>query len=179
MAPRRVRVWDGVVRLTHSALAALVTIDLVRGDGDHAHRLVGYAAAVVVILRLSWAAASRSHGKLSALRPSLSQSIVYLGLLRRGRPTRTLGHNPLGLWMVWLIWTLVLLLGLTGWMSRLDAFWGDDGVHDTHALLADLLLVAVIVHLCGVTAMSLIWRENLPATMITGYKREESGDRRS
>ena len=28
--------------------------------------------------------------------------------------------------MVWLLWIVVLLLGVTGWMSRLDAFWGDD-----------------------------------------------------
>jgi cytochrome b len=73
--------------------------------------------------------------------------------------------------MVWLLWIVVLLLGVTGWMSRLDAFWGDDGIHDIHALLADVLLVAVIVHLVGVAAMSWLWRENLPASMITGYKR--------
>ena len=44
------------------------------------------------------------------------------------------GHDPLGVWMIWLLWSLVLLLGVTGWMSRLDAFWGDDGIHEVHAL---------------------------------------------
>jgi cytochrome b len=73
--------------------------------------------------------------------------------------------------MVWLLWTLVLLLGLTGWMSRLDAFWGDDRVHDIHSLLADLLLAAVVLHLGGITIMSWLWKENLPASMITGFKR--------
>lgn len=48
----------------------------------------------------------------------------------------------------------MLLLGLTGWMSRLDAFWGDERVHDIHAFLANLLLVAVILHLAGVATMS-------------------------
>jgi cytochrome b len=73
--------------------------------------------------------------------------------------------------MVWLLWILVLLLGVTGWMSRLDAFWGDDFVHDAHALLADMMLIAVILHLAGVATMSWLWRENLPASMITGYRR--------
>jgi len=163
--------WDWLVRLSHWALAVLVIVDLVRDDGDRAHRLVGYAAVVVVLVRLGWAALSRSQAGFAALRPSLSQSRAYLRLLLRGEPPRSLGHNPLGVWMVWLIWILVLLLGLTGWMSRLDAFWGDDTVHDAHALLADLLLAAVIVHLAGIALMSWLWRENLPAAMITGRKR--------
>ena len=179
MAPQRcararVPAWDWVVRLLHWMLAALVAVDLVRDDGDYAHRLVGYAAAAVVLVRLSWAAVSRSHAGLASLRPSVSQSLAYLRLLARGAPPRSAGHNPLGLWMVWLLWIVVLLLGVTGWMSRLDAFWGDDGIHDIHALLADVLLVAVIVHLVGVALMSWLWRENLPASMITGHRRPPS-----
>jgi cytochrome b len=73
--------------------------------------------------------------------------------------------------MVWLLWTLVLLLGLSGWMSRLDAFWGDETVETIHTFLADAILVAVILHLAGVAAMSWLWKENLPASMITGFKR--------
>lgn len=167
----RVRVWDPIVRLLHWTLAALVAIDLVRDDGDYPHRLIGYAAVVVVSLRLTWAALARSHGGLAGLRPSIGQSLSYLRKLLKGEAPRVPGHNPLGIWMVWLIWLLVLLLGLTGWMSRLDAFWGDDTVHDTHALLADLLLVAVVVHLAAVGLMSLMLRENLPAAMVTGRKR--------
>jgi cytochrome b len=72
-----------------------------------------------------------------------------------------------------LLWTLVLLLGLTGWMSRWDMFWGDERLHDLHAWLADALMVAVIVHLIGVSAMSWLWKENLPASMITGGRRPD------
>jgi cytochrome b len=179
MATRRVPAWDGLVRLLHWLLAALVAVDLVRDDGDHAHRLVGYAAAAVVLARLGWAAVSRSHARLASLRPSVSQSLAYLRLLLRGAPPRSIGHNPLGLWMVWLIWLLVLLLGLTGWMSRLDALWGDDGIRYVHAWLADGLLAAVILHLLGVAAMSLMWRENLPLSMVTGYKRSSSSGPRA
>lgn len=171
MAPRTVPVWDWGVRLAHWTLAGLVAIDLVWDYGDYAHRMVGYAAVVVVLGRLSWASVCRSHASLASLRPSVSQTLTYLRLLLRGQPPRSMGHDPLGLWMVWLVWIVVLLLGLTGWMSRLDVFWGDDRVHYAHALLADLLLVAVIVHLCGVAAMSWLWRQNLPAAMITGRKR--------
>ena len=171
MAPPRVPVWDAVVRLLHWALATLVAIDLIRDDGDHPHRLIGYAAVGVVLARLAWGAVCRPPGRLSCLLPSMVQTKAYLRPLLRGAPPRSLGHNPLGVWMAWLIWLLVLLLGLTGWMSRLDAFWGDDWLTDLHAVLADILLVAVVVHLVGVGAMSWLWRENLPAAMITGKKR--------
>jgi cytochrome b len=164
----RVRVWSAAVRLLHWTLAALILIDLVRDDGDRAHRLIGYAAALVVMVRLGWAVAT---GELAALRPSVSVSLAYLRLLLRGRPPRSLGHDPLGIWMIWVMWTLVLLLGLTGWMTRLDAFWGDQRLHDVHALLADILLLCVACHLIGVGAMSWLWRENLPVSMLTGLKR--------
>jgi cytochrome b len=75
--------------------------------------------------------------------------------------------------MVWLLWLLVLLLGLTGWMSRLDMFWGEDSVLTVHSWLADALLVAVFVHLLGVLVMSFMWRENLPGAMLTGRKRRQ------
>jgi cytochrome b len=132
--------------------------------------MVGYAAAAVVLLRLTWVMVARRH---DSLRPSVPRTLTYLRLLLRGRPPRTRGHDPLGVWMVWLLWILVLLLGVTGWMSRLDAFWGDDTVHDAHALLANLLMAAVLLHLLGVALMSVLWKENLPAAMITGVKRAE------
>lgn len=169
----RASVWDVVVRLLHWILAALVAVNLIRDEGDLAHRWVGYAAVVVVVSRLTWACVSHSHGGLASLRPSVSASLAYLRLLSHGKPPRRLGHDPLGLWMVWLLWTLVLMLGLTGWMSRLDAFWGDERVQAAHAFLADAMLVAVILHLAGVAAMSWLWRENLPVSMVTGFKRTD------
>ena len=163
-----VRAWSVTIRLLHWTLAALVLVDFVHDDGGRTHRLVGYAAAAVVMARLAWAVIT---GGLAELRPSFPATIAYVRLLARGRPPRFSAHDPLGLWMVWLIWLLVLLLGITGWMTRLDAFWGDQQLHDMHALLADILLVSVACHLIAVGAMSWLWKENLPAAMVTGRKR--------
>jgi cytochrome b len=169
-----VRVWDALVRLAHGVLAATVIFDWVRDDGDRLHRTVGYVAVGAVLVRLLWAAlARRGYASLSHLKPSLSATRAYL---RAGAP-RQLGHDPLGLWMVWLLWALVLLLGLTGWVSRLDAFWGEDWPITLHAWLADALIACVLVHLLGVAGMSWHWRENLPASMLSGRKRGEDGVR--
>lgn len=165
----RVSVWDLAVRISHGLLALCVLLDWLRDDGDQLHRVVGYVAVGVVLARLSWAAWARGHGGWAALTPSISQTVRYL---RSGAP-RTIGHDPLGLWMVWLLWSLVLLLGLTGWASRLDAFWGDERVTDLHGAIADVLMVSVALHLAGVALMSWRWRENLAGAMLTGRKRSE------
>ena len=163
----RVTAWDAAVRVLHWSLAALVLFDLYLDDGGWLHRTIGYAAVGVVVARWLWAAVAGGRGRSTTLRPSLRDTLSYL---RLGAP-RTRGHDPLGLWMVWLLWSLVLLLGVTGWMSRLDAFWGDDGIRQVHEWLAHALLIAVAVHLCGIVAMSWRWRENLVAAMLTGRKR--------
>jgi len=163
----RVPVWDAAVRLLHWSLAALVLLDFWLDDGGWPHRTIGYAAAGVVVARLLWSAVGSGAARLATLKPSLRDTLSYL---RRGTP-RMAGHDPLGVWMVWLLWSLVLLLGITGWISRLDAFWGDDGIRAVHAWLAQALLIAVAVHLSGIVAMSWRWRENLVAAMLTGRKR--------
>lgn len=166
-APRRVRVWDVAVRLLHWALAASVAAAWILDDGGRVHRVIGYVAAGIVAARLAWALLGTGLASLRELRPSLGRTLDYL---RAGTP-RQRGHDPLGLWMVWLLWLLVLLLALSGWISGLDAFWGDERVQDVHAVLADALLVAVVLHLAGVAAMCWRWRENLPWAMVTGRKR--------
>lgn len=135
------------------------------------HRVAGYVAIGVVVARLLWAALARGHGSLAALRPSVPTTLAFL---RAGAP-RSIGHDPLGIWMVWLLWALVALLALTGWMSHLDAFWGDERLQEAHAWLAYALWAAVALHLLGVGLMSWRWRENLPAAMLTGRKRGADG----
>ena len=163
-----VPVWDAAVRLLHWLLAGLVLFDyFIDDEGGFLHRTVGYVAVGVVLSRLLWSGLGDGANGFAALRLSLRKTLAYG---RSGAP-RTTDHDPLGRWMVWLLWSLVLLLGLTGWMTRLDAFWGNETLHEVHAWLAHALVAAVAVHLAGVAAMSWRWRENLVRAMITGRKR--------
>ena len=159
--------WDAAVRLLHWALAGTVAAAWILDDGGRVHRSIGYAAAGIVVARLAWALLRGGPASLRALRPSPRRTLDYL---RAGTP-RQVAHDPLGLWMVWFLWLVVLLLALSGWMSRLDAFWGDERVQEVHAWLADALLAGVVLHLAGVAAMSWRWRENLPWSMVSGRKR--------
>ncbi|MGZ5271235.1 MAG: cytochrome b/b6 domain-containing protein [Ramlibacter sp.] len=166
-----VPVWGLAVRACHWSLAALVLAALVRDDGGPLHRWLGYAAAAVVLVRWLAGWTGALGASLHGMRPRWTATRQYAGLLLRGRAPRHPRHDPLGLWMVWLLWALVLALAVTGWMSRLDRFWGDDTLHDVHAWLADAMLAAVLLHVAGVAAMSWHWHENLPRSMLTGRKR--------
>jgi cytochrome b len=164
-------VWDAIVRLSHWALATTCVFNFIRDDGDRLHRIVGYVAAGIVVVRLFWACITHGHGGIAALRLSVSSTLIYARQVTRGRAPRHLGHDPLGLWMVWLVWLLVLMLALSGWMTRLDMFWGDEGVKTVHAWLADALAICILFHVAGVAMMSWQWRENLAKSMVTGTKR--------
>ncbi len=175
-AGRSILVWDGVVRWSHWVLAALVLVELVRDDGDRLHRGLGYLAVGIVAGRLLWGLRSGSMGSLQAMRPSIPAAWRYLLQLRHGHAPRHLGHNPLGTWMVWLLWSLVLLLALTGWMSRLDALWGEDWPVELHAALAHVMMICIGLHWAGVALASWHQREDLVAAMFTGRKRAPDRD---
>jgi len=167
-----VRVWDPVVRITHWCVAALVLWDLWEDSGGPLHRNLGYAAAGLVLLRLVWAAVGPGEARFEAWWPTLGRMRRYLSANLRRPPHRHLGHNPLGALMMLALWSLILLLALTGWMSRLDRFWGEDWVTDLHGRLADGLMILVPLHVAGALLMSWVHRENLVGAMLHGRKRE-------
>ena len=47
--------WDLLVRVSHWAVAALVIFDWVRDDGDRLHRIAGYVAVGIILVRWLWA----------------------------------------------------------------------------------------------------------------------------
>jgi cytochrome b len=164
-----VPVWHGLVRLSHWLVATIVLFNLFNESGP-VHRYAGYVAFGLVVARLVHGL-TRPAGDVAHIGlPLWSELRQHLSDLRHGRVHRTLGHNPAGLCMALVLWQLVLLLGLTGWMSQLDQFWGEEWLTDTHELLAETLQVCVVLHWLGVVVMSRLQKENLFKAMITGRK---------
>jgi cytochrome b len=102
--------------------------------------------------------------------PTIANIKHHLYEIRTQQFAPHIGHNPLGQWAVYLIWLLILLLALTGWLSRTDAYWGEDWPVDLHILFSNLLKTFVIIHLFAIVIMSKLQRKNLTKQMIAGKK---------
>lgn len=169
-----VRVWDPVVRITHWGVAAIVCYDLIDDSGGPWHRYVGYVAAGLVLTRIAWGFVGSEHARFGAWLPRPAGVLAYGRALMQGRAPRFVSHTPLGAVTMLAMWALILALAVTGWMSRLDPFWGEDWPIDIHRWLSNALLGLVLLHIAAAIAMSIKGRENLVAAMLTGRKRRGS-----
>lgn len=169
-------VWDPLVRITHWAVAALVLANFLNEAGDAAHRYAGYAVLVLVGLRLIWGLVGSPHARLRSFWPTPARVFAYVAALLRGRAPRYLGHNPAAAVMMLLLWAVLLGLGLSGWLMRSDAFWGEAWLEAVHELLANSLLLLLPLHVLAAILES--WREhdNLIAAMLHGKKRTSRRD---
>jgi cytochrome b len=156
------------VRIAHWSVATLVVYDWIDDSGDQLHRIAGYAAAGLVVFRLLHGLRT---GPARLQSPSPAAALRYVSGMIRGNVTRIAGHNPAGNAMAWILWSLVIALAISGFMARLDAFWGEDWPVAIHAWLSTALQIAVVLHLLGVIGSSVLEKQNLVAAMIHGRKR--------
>ncbi|MEQ8355860.1 MAG: cytochrome b/b6 domain-containing protein [Kiloniellaceae bacterium] len=167
-----VKVWDPLVRIFHWSLVVSFVMAWVSADEwDNLHIWAGYAAAALIVFRLAWGVFGPRYARFSQFVRSPAAVAAYFRNLLSGRERRYLGHNPAGGAMVLLLILSLAALCLTGWMTTLDIFWGEDWVEEVHEVLANLLLILVGLHIAGVFLASLKHHENLVRAMITGRKR--------
>ena len=178
LAPRvrGVRVWDPIVRIFHwtVALGVLANLTVLRNH-ETQHLYVGYVIVAALLVRLAWGSVARGHARFASFVPTPRALLGYTGLLLKGREPRYVGHNPAGAAMMVALMGLVSIIGLTGWMMGTDRFWGVRWVEIVHETSANVLIVAALLHVAGAIVESLRHKENLPLSMVTGYKRAATG----
>jgi len=169
--PKSIKVWDPFVRLFHWSLVTCVVLNFfVLNDSEYAHKWVGYTAVVWVLARVVWGFVGTQHARFSDFFPTRLRVRHHLAALNAGAMPRHTGHNPLGALMMLALMAMVLLLGLTGWMQGLDAFWGQEWLMELHETLANALMVAAGVHALAALTMGRLERTHLVRAMFTGNK---------
>ncbi len=171
-AGARVKVWDRLVRSAHWLLVLAVVAAWLTGHWPwRIHEALGYAAAAIVALRLVWGVTGSPYARFVQFVRGPRATALYARQLLAGTEPRTLGHNPLGGWMIVALLACIAGTCLSGFLFTTDWLWGYAWLETTHSVLSWVLVALVCGHLAGVAVTSFRHRENLVGAMFTGYKR--------
>lgn len=167
----RVAVWDRFVRLFHWSLVGCVLINaFLLDDGETVHRWLGYTASALLLARIGWGFVGSTHARFADFFPTPARLKRHLQALRSDRHEFQPGHNPIGALMIFALLSLVLGLGITGFLQTTEAFWGEEWLQDLHETLADLLIASATLHALAAIVMGRIERTTLIKAMFTGIK---------
>jgi len=167
---RTLTVWDPLVRVLHWAVAALVLTAFLSSDAKHFHMAIGYAATALALLRIAWGFLGPRHARFRDFVHGPRAILDYLASLARLRAPRHLGHNPAGGAMIVALLGLIVLAGVSGWLSQTNAYFGVLWIEDVHAFAGNTIIFLAILHVSGVLFSSLLHGENLIRAMVTGRK---------
>jgi cytochrome b len=183
-AGNRVRVWDAPTRVFHWLLVASFAGAWFTRDARYldAHEFFGYAMAALVVFRLVWGFSGTRWARFASFSYSLPAAWAYFAALARRRQAHYVGHNPAGSWSIYGLLALAALSVVTGLVALgaekqlgvLAGWFGyrvGDIAHELHLWLAYAMLALAAAHILGVLAGSFADRENLVASMLTGFKR--------
>lgn len=182
----RLRVWDAPTRVFHWALVVLVAVAAVSKLAEPewwlpVHLWAGYGIAALMIFRLVWAAFGSHYSRIASFAYRPREVVDYLRGVLMLRPAHHIGHNPAGAVMIWALAVVLIGLVVTGLMimsgeekigplTGLVGYAASEQAKSLHAILFNILAAMIAIHIAGVLVESFLHRENLTASMVTGWK---------
>ena len=179
---QRVLVWDVPTRVFHWLLVLSFTGAYLTAESEldrDIHVVLGYTLLGLLAFRLLWGVFGTRYAQFRSFLFKPGEIVAYLLSMLKGKPAHYLGHNPLGSVSVWLLLGLGILSGVSGVLTFQDI--GGDAMEELHELTSNAMLAVVLIHIVGVVVSSVLHRENLVRSMVTGFKsaEPEQGIRRS
>ncbi len=143
------------------------------------HVVLGYTLLGLIAFRLLWGFFGTRYAQFRSFLFKPGEIVTYVRSLFKGKPAHYVGHNPAGSVAIWLLLILGISSGVSGVMLFQDI--GGEAVEELHEFVSNAMLAVVLIHIVGVLVSSLMHRENLVRSMITGYKsaKPDQGIRRS
>jgi cytochrome b len=186
---QRILVWDLPTRFFHWILALSFAAAWLTSESDvwlSLHVFVGYVMLGLLGFRLLWGFVGGHYARFAAFRFGPKAGLAYLRETLTGRAARHIGHNPAGSQAIYLLLALLLVIGLSGifalggeeqhgaaagWLSLTSG-----RVFKTvHEAGATFMLFVVGGHIAAVLLESLLHKENLARSMLTGTKLAPAG----
>jgi len=181
---RAVRVWDFPTRVFHWLTVGLVAGAYVtqRYDWIDLHVKFGETLLALVLFRLLWGFCGSETARFRSFVAKPAAALDHLRHLLRREPDDQVGHNAAGGWMVLLLLALLLVETLTGLyvyndvadegpLSQIAPAAVSNAISWLHAIGWNLLLAAVVLHVCAIAVYAIAKGHRLIGPMITGRKR--------
>ena len=172
---KRILVWDVPTRVFHWLLALSFIGAYVTSESERyrdIHVLLGYTLLGLIAFRLLWGFFGTRYAQFRSFLFRPGEIAAYSLSLLKGKPAHYVGHNPLGSVAIWLLLGLGIVSGITGVMVFQDI--GGDVLEELHELVSNAMLGVVLLHIAGVLVSSVLHRENLLRSMISGFKTAEA-----
>jgi len=177
---KRIRLWDLPVRLVHWTLVLLLaSLWLTWRQGNTPlHEKLGLVTLGLLVFSILWGLIGSAPARFAQFVKGPRQIALYL----RGASPTSVGHNPLGaLSVIALLGLMIAEVGLglftqdvdgieAGPLAHYVSYETADWARDWHALLFNVILAAVAVHVLAILFYLVVKRDNLVGPMITGRK---------
>ena len=188
----RIRVWDLPTRIFHWSLAALVvfsfTTGKIGGGWMQWHLKSGYAILALLAFRLAWGLFGSRTARFTHFVRGPRAALEYTRATFAGPYPVTVGHNPLGGWMVVLMLAMLLVQATSGLFADDEiATQGPLAVKVSNALVARMsaihyyngwvIVAAVSLHVVAVATYQWGLKVDLLGPMAHGWKTVPPGIR--
>lgn len=173
---QKILVWDAPTRLFHWLMVLCFAGAWLTSEGDRwlgVHLTLGYTMVALVGWRVLWGVLGTRYARFTNFVRGPQAIGAHLRDMWRPAASHPVGHNPLGAVSIVLMLALTLLIVASGWVYFSG---GPRLLKDLHEGSASLMLAVVGVHVAGVVFASLMQRENLARSMVSGVKRGQPTD---
>lgn len=179
---KRILVWDVPTRVFHWLLVASFAVAFLTAESERTrdiHVLSGYILLGLLGFRVLWGFIGTRYARFGSFLFGPGEVVAYVKSLVKRNPVHYVGHNPAGSVAIWLLLALGFASGVSGVLVYQEL--GGDVLEELHDAVSYAMLAVVAVHVLGVLVSSVMHRENLVRSMITGYKPDgqDTGIKRS
>lgn len=181
-----VRVWDWPVRVFHWTLLALVVFSVATAKAGGMwmdwHMRSGYAVLALLAFRIAWGFAGTRWARWSSFVHGPAVALRYARTLLVSPHETSVGHNPIGGYMVVALVAALLAQATTGLFANDDILTEgplvklvskalSDRLTSIHNLNQWILYVLAGLHVLAVLFHRVRFDEHLVSAMITGVKK--------
>lgn len=166
----KVLVWDFPVRIFHWGLAICFVGSWLTSESEEykmLHISFGYTGVLLLLFRIYWGFFGTKYSKFKTFIYRFVEIKKYIYNVFYKKKNHYIGHNPAAGLMMLFLMILFLLTSFSGFLLYKEFVESKD----FHEIFANITMILVIGHVLAAIVMSIMEKQNLVKSMVTGEKK--------